>query len=139
MVWPVGSEPNDTRKNCQISVEVGVPHGFTYALAKADYRGYASLHAGAYGVNRVSYYFQGMSGTATVSRTFNGPWHDTWRATTQFSATDMLFRPCGELRNLDINSELIVNAGTSDPRTTTSLMTMDSDFGTTIYLSWKRC
>ncbi|MDI5982915.1 DUF4360 domain-containing protein, partial [Amycolatopsis magusensis] len=28
------------RRNCQLNLVVHVPHGFTYAIASADYRGY---------------------------------------------------------------------------------------------------
>lgn len=47
-----GSKPTDSRKNCQIALNVHVPQGFTYAIARADYRGYASLARGARGWSR---------------------------------------------------------------------------------------
>src|ERR1043165_583151 len=43
----VGAQPTDFRKNCQISLKVHVPQGFTYAIAQADYRGFAHLESGA--------------------------------------------------------------------------------------------
>src|SRR3712207_4673909 len=36
-----GSTTTDWRKNCQINLRVNVPQGFTYAIAQADYRGFA--------------------------------------------------------------------------------------------------
>ncbi|MEU0276668.1 DUF4360 domain-containing protein, partial [Streptomyces sp. NPDC006307] len=48
----VGAEPTDFRKNCQLNLVVHVPQGFTYAVASADYRGYASLAAGASAVQK---------------------------------------------------------------------------------------
>src|SRR5690606_10032907 len=45
----LGARPIDARKNCQLSVVVHVPQGLTYAVAQADYRGYAYLEPGASG------------------------------------------------------------------------------------------
>ncbi|GAA1809076.1 hypothetical protein GCM10009835_30230 [Planosporangium flavigriseum] len=54
----VGAKPTDFRKNCQLNLAVHVPQGFTYAIAKADYRGFAHLENGATGLQRANYYFQ---------------------------------------------------------------------------------
>ncbi|MCA6096351.1 DUF4360 domain-containing protein, partial [Streptomyces sp. SCA3-4] len=45
----VGAKPTDFRKNCQLGLNVHVPQGFTYAIARADYRGFAHLERGATG------------------------------------------------------------------------------------------
>jgi hypothetical protein len=58
------SDPTAFRKNCQLNLVVHVPQGFTYAIASADYRGFASLQRGASGAQKASYYFQGSSNTA---------------------------------------------------------------------------
>lgn len=65
-----GSNPTAFRKNCQLNLIVHVPSGFTYAIAKADYRGYASLQSGASAVQRASYYFQGSSQTVFKNHNF---------------------------------------------------------------------
>src|ERR1700733_590911 len=36
-----GTRPTDFRKNCQLALNVHVPQGYTFAVAGADYRGYA--------------------------------------------------------------------------------------------------
>lgn len=138
----VGAAPTDSRKNCQISVVVRVPQGFTYAIAKSDYRGFASLQPGAYGVERANYYFQGMSGTAISSHRFNGPYEQGWQATDRVGIAALVYKPCGEARNFNVNTEVIVNPGSSNPKSTTSFMTMDSydgDFETVYHFAWKRC
>ncbi|GAA2718731.1 MULTISPECIES: DUF4360 domain-containing protein [Streptomyces] len=138
----VGSKPTDFRKNCQLSLNVHVPQGFTYAIASADYRGYAQLQGGAYGTEKASYYFQGSPVTTPSSHTFRGSYSDNWQATDSVPIASLVWAPCGELRNFNINTELRVNAGTSDPSKTTSFMTMDSTDGSinTIYhLAWKEC
>src|SRR5687768_9678338 len=42
-----GSDPTDIRKNCQLVIQVNYPQGFTFGIAKADYRGFAHLLTGA--------------------------------------------------------------------------------------------
>ncbi|MFT2018045.1 DUF4360 domain-containing protein [Streptomyces sp. 796.1] len=135
------SDPTEFRKNCQLSLIVYVPSGFTYAIASADYRGYTSLQPGATGQEKASYYFQGSPDTAAISHNFKGPQNDNWQATDETDWGQLVWAPCGARRNFNINTELRVNAGTSDPKKT-SFMTMDStdtDINTIYRLAWKQC
>jgi len=138
----VGARPTDFRKNCQLNVLVNYPGGFTFAIAQADYRGYAYLEHGAASLQRASYYFQGTSPTAAKSHSFAGPLDDNWQTTDSTEVASLVFAPCGEQRSLNINTELRVSAGTSKPDETTSFMTMDSTDGsvsTIFHLAWKHC
>lgn len=138
----VGAAPADFRKNCQLNLAILVPQGFTYAIASVDYRGYAFLADGAYGVENASYYFQGSEDTRESRTTFRGPMDDNWTVTDVTEWEQLVWAPCGEVRNFNINTELRVNAGTSDPTTTTSLLTMDStdgEFETTYHFAWREC
>jgi hypothetical protein len=135
------SDPVDFRKNCQINLAVHVPQGFTYAIASAEYRGFAHLQPGAGGLTRANYYFQGASENAPVSHTIAGSYSGDWRFTDTTDAAELVYKPCGESRNLNINTELRVDRGTSDPAQT-SFITMDSTRGKveTIYrFAWKEC
>jgi hypothetical protein len=138
----VGAKPTDFRKNCQLSLNVHIPQGFTFAIAQADYRGFGYLEKGATGLQRANYYFMGTSATSSVSHTFAGPLNDDWQTTDTTDVAALVFAPCGTQRNLNVNTELRVSAGTSDPTKTTSFLTMDSTDGSvrTIYhLAWKHC
>jgi hypothetical protein len=138
----VGAKPTDFRKNCQLNVAVHVPQGFTYAIARADYRGFAALEQGASAVQRASYYFTGQSQTTYATHTYRGPLIDNWQASDEADIASMVYHPCGALRNLNINTELRVMAGSSDTTSTTSFISMDSTDGsiTTVYhFNWRRC
>ncbi|GGX98207.1 DUF4360 domain-containing protein [Streptomyces hiroshimensis] len=138
----VGAKPTDFRKNCQLGLNIHVPQGFTYAIAKADYRGFAHLENGAAGLERASYYFQGMSHTTSVSHRFAGPLSDNWQTTDVTDASELVYAPCGAQRLLNVNTELRVSAGSSDPANSTSFMEMDSTDGsvsTLYHFSWKEC
>lgn len=138
----VGAKPTDFRKNCQLNLKVRVPHGFTFAIAQADHRGFAHLVSGATGLQRAGYYFQGTSPTVMESHTFSGPLSDNWQTTDRTEVAQLVFAPCGETRNLNVNTELRVGAGTSNPAKSTSFMAMDSTDGsvrTVYHLAWKSC
>jgi Domain of unknown function (DUF4360) len=138
----VGSVPTDFRKNCQLNLLVHVPSGFTYAVNEVDYRGFASLARGATGMQRASYYFQGSPNTDIRTHSFSGAFEDNWQSTDTTELASLEYAPCGAMRNLNVNTELRVSAGTSNPATTTSFLAMDSTDGsinTTYHFSWLRC
>jgi hypothetical protein len=138
----VGASPTDFRKNCQLGLRVNVPSGFTYAIAKAEYSGFAHLARGATGLQQANYYFQADSTNHFARHTFAGPYSDFWQTTDQTDVASLVYAPCGQSRILNVNTELRVRAGTSDPATTTSFLTMDSTHGsvrTIFHFAWKEC
>ncbi|MEU8890549.1 DUF4360 domain-containing protein [Streptomyces sp. NPDC048442] len=137
-----GAKPTDFRKNCQLGLRVNVPQGYTYAVVQADYRGFADLERGASATQKASYYFQGTSGTDRRSHAFRGPYKGDWQASDRTGLEALIFAPCGVTRNFNINTEVLVNAGSSDTSKTNSFMTMDSSdgsFNTKYHFSWKKC
>ncbi|WP_049579617.1 DUF4360 domain-containing protein [Streptomyces sp. SBT349] len=138
----VGSGATDFRKNCQLNLAMHVPQGFTYAIASVDYRGYAYLEEGASARQQAQYYFQGSQQTDQFAHDFDGAFDDNWQATDVTDLEALVFAPCGEVRNFNINTELRVSAGTSDTDETTSFITMDStdgDIDTTYQFAWLEC
>ncbi|MEU4625444.1 DUF4360 domain-containing protein [Actinoplanes sp. NPDC023801] len=138
----VGAKPLDFRKNCQLALNVDVPQGFTYAIARTDYRGFARLEKGASATQSSFYYFQGEGHTHRSRHNFTGPADGDWQRTDTIGITSVSFLPCGEQRYLNVNTELRVNAGWSDKKKTTSFLTMDSTDGnldTVYHVAWKKC
>lgn len=130
----------DSRKNCQVNLAVNIPSGFTFAIASADYRGFGHLQSGATGMQQASYYFTGSSATTSSSHELAGPFSDNWQFTDRTAVSELVYKPCGEQRNLNINSELRVSAGSNAARK--SFMTMDSSRGgvkTIFHIAWKQC
>ncbi|MCX5202782.1 DUF4360 domain-containing protein [Streptomyces sp. NBC_00237] len=137
-----GAKAVDFRKNCQLGLRVNVPQGYTYAVATADYRGFADLKSGAYATQNSSYYFQGMSGTDRRTHRLQGPYTGNWQATDKTGIEALVFAPCGATRNFNINTELLVNGGSSDTARTNSFIAMDStdgSFSTKYHFQWKKC
>jgi hypothetical protein len=137
-----GAEPTDARKNCQLALNVFAPKGFTYGIVSADYRGHANLQSGAVASQRANYYFQGSSQTTSRTHPFRGPLHDEWQTTDFVDPGSVVYASCTEQRLFNINTELRVGAGTSNPATTTSSISMDSpdrNPNTRYHFTWKRC
>jgi hypothetical protein len=138
----VGAKPTDSRKNCQLGLNVHIPHGLTYAITEADYRGFAHLEWGATGSETANYYFQGEPQTTRIRHYFTGPKDTDWQTADRVGIAALTFLPCGEERYLNVNTELRVSAGRSNARKTTSYLTMDSTDGsiaTVYHLAWKKC
>lgn len=136
-----GASPTDFRKNCQLSLRVNNAEGLSYGISRITYRGFASLAAGAKGTQRASYYFSGQSQTTRRSHVFSGPFSDDWQTSDSSANGDIVYLPCGDNRNLNINSELRVDRGTSAAQAF-SFMAMDSTNGrvsATYELAWKSC
>ncbi|WUI00304.1 DUF4360 domain-containing protein [Spirillospora sp. NBC_00431] len=134
-----GSDPGDSLRKCQMLLDVHVPQGYTFAVDRVDYRGFAVVAAGATGRLRGRAFFQGTIQRPPVTHEVRGPSSDDWSFKDETPPDRLVFKPCGEHRALLLETELEVDPGTSDP-SVTSLMAQDSGTGRTYYsLFWKTC
>ena len=93
-------------------------------------------------LENASYYFQGSRGTEYRQHRIDGAKDDNFEFTDETPIAALVWAPCGALRNFNVNTELRVNAGSSDPSKTPSYLTMDStdlSVKTIYHLAWKRC
>jgi hypothetical protein len=127
--------PTDFRRNCQISLQFNGVEGWTYAISRITSTGFAYLPAGATGLSQVSFYFQGDSTTTRSSLALVGPLAEPWTATESFDEDALVWAPCNAQRNLNINTELRVTAG-SDPETASVLV---RDSLTRGRIVWRQC
>ncbi|WP_242883426.1 DUF4360 domain-containing protein [Actinomadura litoris] len=135
------SLPIDARKNCQVRLKMNVPPGFTYAVTKANYTGWAQLQDGASATHKGSYYFQGIRAARKTTFELAGPFEDDWYFTDTTLPHQVVWRPCGEDRDLWLDTEFRVNQGTSDPAVVNFIAADSlSDGPQTFYnLIWKEC
>jgi hypothetical protein len=128
----------DGRKNCQLNLKVAVPAGFTYAIASADYRGYASFTKPATAVQKANYYFQGMP--ETVQQTHNiTPRQDDWQFGDSVPVEALVYKPCGEIRNLNINTELRVASTNKKVDNYAEMDSTDGSISTKYHFNWLKC
>jgi hypothetical protein len=136
----VGPEASkgDNLKDCRLRVKVKVPKGYTYAIDEVDYRGFAHMQKGATAKLAASYAFQASKDVAYTNHTFATAGDDNWQVTDVEAAR---YEPCGKQRALNIETQLTLDPGKSDPKET-SYLTMDSTDGhlRSVYkLVWKTC
>lgn len=135
------ANPVEFRKNCQLNVLVHVPQGFTFAIASADYRGRARLEAGATASQRTNYYFQGSPENNVVDHAFAGPLFSGWQTSDSTPVTELVYAPCGQTRNVNVNTELRVDEGSVNAGKTSSMSMRASDgnVDTIVHFEWKQC
>ncbi|KAF9045072.1 hypothetical protein BJ165DRAFT_1389023 [Panaeolus papilionaceus] len=95
------------RKNCQLTVGVRVPPGFSFGIANVDYRGYYYLDSKVTANHQSIYYFQGQLVEATARSTITGPVLGkdyTYRDT--FDLYTTVLSPCGKDTVLNIKNDL---------------------------------
>ncbi|TDB87083.1 DUF4360 domain-containing protein [Actinomadura sp. KC216] len=134
------SSPGDERKKCQavLRVTAGVP-GFTYAISGVHFVGSAELMAGANGELTSQHGFVGTPPSQTWTHKLPGPHAAPFTFDDQVPLGQLAFNTCGQARDLTIETELGVSAGTSD-LTMTSIMGLDTaDDSVTYDLFWKPC
>jgi hypothetical protein len=134
-----GAGPIEFRRNCQLNLNVHVPHGLTFAILSADYRGFGHLERGAAAMQQANYYFQGQGATQVLQKPFKGPMDNNWQVSHRSDIKDMVYRPCGVQRNLNVNTELRVYAGSSDPKSANfiGMDSTDTAFSTIYHLTWQ--
>lgn len=123
-----------TYKNCNVTIKVGIPAGWTYSVYEVINRGYGVLDKGASGRMMMNSWFTGFPWTLRADQTFNGPYDDFWQ--TDSSASAMAFAPCNASTNLILNNTLRV----AGPATSSmELFAQDARVSTTFLLKWKQC
>ena len=128
---------SQTRKNCQINIDLEFPSGWTYTVFAVDYRGFANLQAGVQGTQKSAYYFQGGTGPAAQS-TLYGPVLKDYFYRDVFEA--QVWSVCSVSRALNINSQIRVDNALAPANS--GVMTIDSIDGHVVQtygITWRRC
>ncbi|MFD1052550.1 DUF4360 domain-containing protein, partial [Kibdelosporangium lantanae] len=94
---------------------------------------------GANAVQRASYYFQGSASTTAKSHPFHGPFADQWQ--TLDVADPVVYASCANDRLFNINTELRVSVGTSNPALGSfiSMDAPDRNPNAHYKFAWKHC
>ncbi|MEZ4743006.1 MAG: DUF4360 domain-containing protein [Bdellovibrionota bacterium] len=134
-----GLPRSESRKSCQLTVNLHVPQGWSYSIMDVDYVGFADLDRGTWGKETSTYYFQGSrNGKATLSTKLRGPMSDDYQISDRLGLEALVWSPCGVNRALNIKTSIQTMA----KRGKSALMTLDSIDGEVqqIYgIKWKRC
>jgi uncharacterized protein DUF4360 len=133
-----GSAAGSFRQACQVNVNVHIPQGYTFAVARSDYNGRANLPAGTKALVRSNYYYQGESADAYVDHILYGQINGTWRTTDVTPVEELVWSPCGETRNLNIKTEIQI-AAPATTKTSVSLKSQSDQVYTLVNFQWEKC
>jgi hypothetical protein len=132
---------SDSRKNCQVNLQLHVPQGFTFAIAAVDARGRARIADGVTGVQRTTHYFAGEADDTSSAREFPGPFSGEWQTRHVIPLVELVWKPCGVERSLNINAQVRLAADDAPP-SLRSFMSMTSERGRLdqlFHFSWRSC
>ena len=90
-------------------------------------------------MQRASYYFSGQSGTGQSTHNLTGPKTDNWQFTDSTDVAEIVYAPCGMVRNLNVNTELRAFTISSNQSAFVSMDSTDGSVNTRYQFAWKRC
>jgi hypothetical protein len=133
-----GVPSSESRKICQVTIDLDFPNGWQYSLDSADFDGYLNLGSGVSATQSVRYYFQGQSQTTRLSASFRGPDSRYYHVRDALDVGETVWSPCGGQRPLNVDVSVSLYA--SNPRAG-GLVIVGNEWGDPlpIGIRWQRC
>ncbi|HRI67906.1 MAG TPA: DUF4360 domain-containing protein [Polyangium sp.] len=107
-----GVASTESRKNCQLNINLKIPNTFNYAVSTVDFKGYVQLPAQKTATHRFTTYFQGGTKQAFASVLLAGPASKDYLSRATIATNAMTWMPCGSVVPMTINPQVQL-AGTS--------------------------
>jgi len=131
---------SESRKNCQLNVNLHIPQGWQYSIASADYRGYVELDKGVTALQESTYYFQGDTNQVSSPANFAGPVDKDYLVHVEIPFTSVVWSSCDVVRPINANTQVRIST-IGNPKGS-GMMTTDSIDGKIehkLSFAWKRC
>ncbi|KAF2470966.1 uncharacterized protein BDR25DRAFT_261266 [Lindgomyces ingoldianus] len=132
-----GVDAVESRKNCQINLDLQFSPGFQYTVLSADYSGWADLDSGVKGVVRANYYFSGDVTSATTTMGISGPF--TGRYTKHDDISVAVWSPCGSEAMLNVNADVSLTPLGGPGSGTLVALKESARFTQSLYIKWRQC
>lgn len=127
----------ESRKSCQLNLNLHVPQGWSFAIVDTTFRGYVQLAAGQTGSLQSRVYFNG-SHELDFRTGFVGPIARDYTATDRIRVRDRVWSECGAVTPMNIEASISIIGHTSSQ----GQMTVDSEDGQISHnfgIEWKQC
>src|SRR5690606_1809372 len=129
-----------SRKNCQINVNLHYPAGFQYSILGVDARGFIALDKGVTATQKTTYYFAGEQIQASTQTDFAGPVSKDYLIHDEIPFTSTVWAPCGQVQALNINSQVrIDNSKNSSGSGLVSTDSVDGKVTFVVGVNWQTC
>jgi hypothetical protein len=124
------------RRNCQLTLGVSIPPGFSFGISSIDYHGYNQLDNEVTVDQGAIYYFQGERKQGTARSTLTGPIIGTnYTRSDSFDLVSTVSSPCGGDVVLNIGTDVRTN--NANNRAGRGYISTDSIFD--IAFQWQKC
>lgn len=133
-----GTTAKDSRKNCQINIDLRYPQGWSYSVLSVDYRGFIDIPSGVSATQSATYYFSGQTAQNTYSSTTPGPYTGNYLYHDEVGTEALVWSPCGSVVQGNINSQVYLTGDKSkNAQITTD--SIDGKYAQIYGIQWKRC
>lgn len=124
----------ESRKNCQILLEIRAPSGWSYSPATATYRGDLKLDEGVTALQKATYYYPGETNQVDTQQKFVGKRAGKWSVTENVPE---LWSACGSQNGLSVNTQVRLDGkeGTSGSISGERGGVVEIELG----LKWRKC
>jgi len=130
----------ESRKNCQLNINLHIPSGWQYSIATADYRGFVQLDPKLVATQKSIYYFQGEVAQVSAGTDFTGPANKDYLVHDEIPFESTVWSPCGVIRPINANTQIRIDT-TKNPNGS-GQMTTDSIDGKVTHklgFTWMKC
>jgi hypothetical protein len=104
---------SDSRKSCQITIDLRYPLGWQYSYGSTEFRGKVDIPEGQQAIQQSMYYFAGNPNNAVSKVTFVGPMTKDYVALNEIDQNAMLWSDCGRVQPSSIKSVVYLTPGSS--------------------------
>jgi hypothetical protein len=126
------------RKNCQISVPVHIPQGFSVSIIDVAYRGFVSLPNRAASARLTAEYFINTMRGPMFVRDFRGVQDTDYLIDNSLGVQAQIWSPCGTDINLRASVGMMLRNSSYDDAMAT-VDSADISAGIVYQLQWRRC
>lgn len=130
--------PRDSRKFCNLALDVKFPQGWAFTIFKMEMDGYAEIGRGAKGEVKTEYFFPHVSRKKRHRKRVKGPFEGDYKQMDDIGVFSSITSRCGVTIPLNLKTTLKL----SGSRRNYSTMTVDVQSGLFIQkfgIRWKRC
>jgi hypothetical protein len=134
----------ESRKNCQLNLNIRIPQGWQFSIVSTDFRGYVSLDRGLKATQKSIYYFQGETTQSSANANWMGPVAKDYLVSDRIPISSVVWSACSVVRPINMNTQVRIEpaSGASFPNGARGQITTDSIDGKIAQkygLSWRRC
>jgi hypothetical protein len=128
----------ESRKNCQININLHIPQGWALSIGNVTYRGYAQLPAGVTGQQSAIYYFAGAVQQAIGRTPMLGPLARDYTLSDTLPFTSLVWSGCNAVVPVNVNTQVWLT-GRNDVPAQMTTDSIDGKVTMTLGFQWQRC